>query len=106
MLVNWIISPSRGENKKYLKPPPRNGWLEEDMSFREGPQSPENGIPLEDEILGAKVFGRFPSKLKNSLCFAKNQEYDIFRMGNLELNLIWLVVSTHLKKISQIGSFP
>ena len=20
---NWIISPSRGENKKYLKPPPR-----------------------------------------------------------------------------------
>ena len=24
---NWIISPSRGENKKYLKPPPRNLWF-------------------------------------------------------------------------------
>ena len=25
-LSKWIISPSRGENRKYLKPPPRQHW--------------------------------------------------------------------------------
>ena len=27
-IINWIISPSRGENKKYLKPPPRYQHLD------------------------------------------------------------------------------
>ena len=27
MLVNWIISPGKGENKKYWKPPPRYNFI-------------------------------------------------------------------------------
>ena len=30
----WIISPNRGENKKWLKPPPSDGWK---MIFLLGP---------------------------------------------------------------------
>ena len=63
---NWIISPGRGENKKYLKPPPRNPNLQvvgTGSNFRKSPCG--RGLPSSDSP--PRMWSKPPSSLRSGL---------------------------------------
>ena len=118
---NWIVSPGRGENKKSLKPPPSaNFGLE--VSFhlnrhwifglqRKRTERFQKGLTFSEiALLPSATWDPNPVQIAS-----KRESWDL-NSGGLEIPepiqsqtlamILWLVVGTHLKNISEIGSIP
>ena len=99
---NWKSSPNRGENKKCLKPPPRFVLVDEEklgLQSLRFQRKTKMEPPLKNTV--ERTLHRKPSGWldhpSEKICV---KFHHLLKIKN------WLVVSTHLKNIRQIGNLP